>query len=43
MIDEKNELKIHIVVLLSIAYTTYYLIWRLTTFNPDALWLSWIF
>jgi cellulose synthase (UDP-forming) len=30
------------VALITVAYTSYYLIWRLSTFNPDALWFSWL-
>src|SRR3990170_3701966 len=29
-------------VLIAGAYTLYYLIWRLSTLNPQAMWLSWL-
>jgi len=32
---------LHVVTLVALAYTAYYLIWRLSTFNSQALWLSW--
>jgi len=37
-----NENIIRIVTLLAVGYTTYYFIWRISTFNPGALWLSWM-
>ncbi len=43
MINKKNDQLIHAVALITTAYTVYYFIWRLTTFNPEAIWLSWIF
>jgi cellulose synthase (UDP-forming) len=43
MNNKRNELGIRIVALITMAYTIYYFIWRLTTFNPDAMWLSWLF
>lgn len=27
---------------IAVAYTLYYLIWRLSTLNPQAMWLSWL-
>lgn len=43
MKQERNELIIRIVTLITIGYTIYYFIWRLSTFNPNAIWLSWVF
>ncbi len=43
MKQERNEFIIRIVTLMTIGYTIYYLVWRFSTFNPDAIWLSWIF
>ncbi len=40
---KENSLLIRAVTLLTIAYTSYYFIWRLSTFNPQAIWLSWLF
>jgi len=32
---------IHLVTLVGLGYGIYYLGWRISTFNPDAMWLSW--
>lgn len=36
------ELLIRAVVVIAIAYTTYYLVWRLSILNPEAMWFSWL-
>ncbi len=43
MKEKVNSFYIRAITLITIAYTAYYFIWRLSTFNPDAIWLSWIF
>lgn len=40
--EEQSNFFTRVIAIVAAAYTLYYLIWRLTTFNPDALWFSWL-
>ena len=40
--EEQSNFFMRVIAIVAAAYTLYYLIWRLSTLNPDALWFSWL-